>query len=144
MTEKQVILFVRGEQYYEGVDPDGIELATEGTMTIEDNGDVILEYRETELTGMEGTTTRFHLQGDTVILTRTGPVTSQMVFQQGKPNSSIYKTPWGDLNVTVSTTRLAHRLSERGGILDIKYAISVGHQMMGENQFKIRVKEKTR
>jgi len=144
MTEKQVIIYVRGEQYYEGVDPDSIELATEGTMTVADDGTITLEYRETELTGMEGTTTRFQLKDEQVILTRTGGVTSQMVFQEGQPNSSIYRTPWGELQVLISTRRLAHRLNERGGILDIKYAISVGHQVMGENQFKIRVREKTR
>ena len=31
---KPIVLFVKGEQYFDGVDPDGTELMTEGTMTI--------------------------------------------------------------------------------------------------------------
>ena len=63
---------------------------------------------------------------------------------QGRPHSSIYQTPWGALEVDITTSRLAHRLGERGGVLEIRYTIAVGHQVMGKNQFKIRVREKMR
>lgn len=144
MTEKEVILYVRGEQYFDGVDPDGTELITEGTMTIGDDGTVTLTYQETELTGMAGTTTRFTLQGDTVTLTRSGTVNSQMIFQQGVLHSSLYETPFGTLTVDISTSRLAHRLNGHGGLLEIRYAISVEHRVTGNHQFKIRVREKMR
>ena len=63
MTEKDVLIFVRGEQHYEDAEPDVTELMTEGTMTISDDGCMELTYRETELTGMEGTTTTFAIRG---------------------------------------------------------------------------------
>lgn len=144
MTEKEVILYVRGEQYFDGIDPDGTELITEGTMTISEDGTITLEYPETELTGMAGTTTRFTLQGGTVTLTRSGTVNSQMIFQQGVLHSSLYETPFGTLTVDISTSRLAHRLNEHGGLLEIRYAISVEHRVTGNHQFKIRVREKMR
>ena len=53
-----VLIKVRGEQYYDNVDPDATELTTEGTMELTETG-LILSYEETELTGMEGTTTTF-------------------------------------------------------------------------------------
>ena len=115
MIEKNVVIFVRGEQTYDGADPDATELISEGTMSIDDGGAVTVTYQETELTGMEGTTTRFTIQGDSVVLTRTGSVNSQMVFQKGVRHSSLYETPYGALTVDVSTLRLAHRLGERGG-----------------------------
>ena len=59
MIEKNVVIFVRGEQTYDGADPDATELISEGTMSIDDGGAVTVTYQETELTGMEGTTTRF-------------------------------------------------------------------------------------
>lgn len=111
MIEKEVILFVRGEQQFDGVDPDQTELISEGLMTIDDGGAVRLSYQETELTGMEGTTTSFLIEGDRATLTRSGTVTSQMVFQPGQPHSSLYNTPWGALTVDIVTTRLAHRLT---------------------------------
>ena len=144
ITEKEVIIFVRGEQYYDDVDPDETELMTEGSMSIAGDGAVVLEYQETELTGMEGTTTRFTIQDDMVTLTRTGRVNSQMVFQRGKRHSSLYETPWGTMMVDITTTTLAHRLNSRGGILEIKYTIAVDHQVTGQNQFKIRVRERAR
>ena len=141
--EKQIILFVRGEQTYDGVAPEVTELATEGVMTLD--GDAIsLAYEETELTGMEGTTTRFTLQGDRVVLERTGTIQSRMEFKQGERSSSLYETPWGTMVVDIATTKLAHRLNERGGVLEIVFTIAVNHQVTGENRFKIRVKEMAR
>ena len=144
MIEKNVILFVRGEQQFNQGEPEVTELMTEGSMTLEEDGEITLTYQETELTGMEGTTTSFSIRDDTVVLARTGMVNSQLVFQRGKRNSSLYETPWGMMQVDVFTTSLAHRLDGRGGILEIKFNISVDHQVAGENQFKIRVRESGR
>ena len=143
MIEKNVILFVRGEQQFDQGEPEVTELMTEGSMTLEEDGEITLTYQETELTGMEGTTA-FSIRDDTVALTRTGLINSQLVFQRGRRNSSLYETPWGTMQVDVFTTSLAHRLDGRGGILEIKFNISVDHQVAGENQFKIRVRESGR
>ena len=48
-------------------------------------------------------------------LTRTGLVNSQMVFQRGRRNSSLYETPWGVMQVDVFTNRLVYQLDSRGG-----------------------------
>ena len=50
MMEKPVIIFVRGEQTYDGALPEVTELATEGVMTL-DGGETSLTYEESELTG---------------------------------------------------------------------------------------------
>lgn len=143
MEEKQVILFVRGEQSFDGMTPDATELMTEGVMALEGD-EITLTYQETELTGMEGTTTAFSIRDDTVALTRTGLINSQLVFQRGRRNSSLYETPWGTMQVDVFTNRLVYQLDSRGGVLEIKFSISVDHQVTGENQFKIRVRESGR
>lgn len=145
MQKKPVILFVRGEQTYGGgAAPEVTELITEGVMTMEAGGAMTLTYQETELTGMEGTTTRFLIRGDHVALERTGMIQSRMEFRQGERSSSLYETPWGTMVVDISTTRLLHRLGERGGVMEVVFTIAVNHQIVGENRFKIRVKEATR
>ena len=144
MKEKQVVIFFRGIQYFDGIEPEETELMTEGVMLSGDGGTIVLEYQETELTGMEGTTTRITVQGDTVVLTREGSVTSQMVFQRGKRNSSVYETPWGSMLVDISTASLKYRLDDRGGVMEIKYTVAVDHQVTGMNQVKIRVRESMR
>lgn len=137
-----VLLSIRGEQYFDDIDPDGTELMTEGTMELPEDGRVLLSYQETELMGMEGTTTTFEVKGSQVILTRTGKVNSQMVFEEGRQHTSLYETPFGELTVDIQTSRLRHNLSERGGVMDIKYSIAVEHTVTGRNCFKIRVRRK--
>ena len=142
--EKEIILFVRGEQTYDGVSPEVTELATEGVMTIREDGEMVLTYQESEITGMEGTTTRFTIRGGTVVLERAGLIVSRMEFKQGERSSSFYETPWGTMEVDIVTTKLAHRFTERGGVMEIACTIAVNHQVTGENRFKVRVKEAAR
>ena len=75
MEEKKlpVMLSIRGEQYFDDVDPDATELMTEGTLTLRE-GNLYLAYQESELTGMEGTTTTFAVEGPRVTLMRSGRV----------------------------------------------------------------------
>ena len=136
-----VSLSVRGEQYFEGVDPNETELLTEGVLEVLENG-LRIAYDETALTGMEGTTTTFLVTEDQVVLTRTGRVNSQMIFEEGKQHTSLYETPYGELPIDIQTGSLRHNLSQRGGVMDIKYAIAVDHTVTGRNCFKLRVKRK--
>ena len=136
-----VLLSIRGEQYFDGIDPDETELMTEGTMALTEDG-MVLSYEESELTGMEGTTTTFEVKGPRVTLTRSGAVNSQMVFEEGRQHTSLYETPFGELSVDIQTSELKHNLSERGGLMEIKYTIAVEHTVTGRNCFKIRVRRK--
>ena len=136
-----VLLSIRGEQYFDGVDPDATELMTEGTLEPTGEG-LLLTYRETELTGMEGTVTTFEVKGPQVILRRTGKVNSQMVFEEGRQHTSLYETPFGELTVDIQTGSLRHNLTERGGVMEIRYSIAVEHTVTGRNCFKIRVRIK--
>ena len=136
-----VLLSIRGEQYFDDIDPDATELMTEGTMEVTGDG-IVLSYEESELTGMEGTTTTFEVKGPRVTLTRSGAVNSQMVFEEGRQHTSLYETPFGELSVDIQTSELKHNLSERGGLMEIKYSIAVEHTVTGRNCFKIRVRRK--
>ena len=135
-----VLLTIRSEQHYEDMEPDSIELMTEGTLTLTGEGGMVLSYQESELTGLEGTTTAFEIRGAQVILTRTGSVNSQMVFEEGRQHPSLYETPFGELAVDIQTSRLRHSLTERGGLMDLRYSISVDHTVTGRNAFRIRVR----
>lgn len=140
-TKLPVLLSIRGEQYYSGVDPDATELMTEGTMELTPAG-LVLSYEESSLTGMEGTTTTFEVRGPQVILTRSGAVNSQMIFEEGQQHTSLYETPFGELTVDIQTSRLRHNLTDRGGLMEIRYSIAVEHTVTGRNCFKIRVRRR--
>lgn len=137
-----VLLTIRSEQHFEDMEPDSMELMTEGTLISTGEGGLVLSYQESALTGLEGTTTTFEIRGSQVILSRTGSVNSQMVFEEGKQHTSLYETPFGELAVDIQTSRLRHSLTERGGLMDLRYSISVDHSVTGRNAFKIRVRRK--
>lgn len=136
-----VLLSIRGEQYYDGVDPDATELMTDGTLELTEAG-LRLNYQESRLTGMEGTSTTFEVRGPQVILTRTGKVNSQMVFEEGRQHTSLYETPFGDMSVDIGTSRLRQELTAAGGELEIHYSIAVQNTVTGRNCFRISVREK--
>lgn len=137
-----VLLTIRSEQHFEDMEPDSIELMTEGTLTPTEEGGLVLSYQESALTGLEGTTTTFEVRGPQVILSRTGSVNSQMVFEEGKQHTSLYETPFGELAIDIQTSRLRHSLTEQGGLMDLRYSIAVDHSVTGRNAFKIRVRRK--
>lgn len=142
MTTDNVIISIKGKQIYAECAPEEIELVTAGVMERDGQGGCIISYQESELTGLEGTTTSFEVRGPQVILSRTGSVNSQMVFEEGKQHTSLYETPFGELAIDIQTSRLRHSLTERGGLLDLRYSISVDHSATGRNAFKIRVRRK--
>lgn len=141
MTEKDVIITVKGEQVLPGEKPDRTELVTEGRFFVEE-GAFRLQYEESELTGMEGTTTEFLVAGSQVVLSRRGSVVSRMVFEKGQRSHSLYQTPYGSMDLDIYTTILSNALTAQGGRLDLCYTIAIGGQPMGHNSFSITVREK--
>ena len=140
--DKSVIISIRGTQTLDDNPPETVELITEGRLIDCGEEGYTLTYQESELTGLEGTLTTFEIGPGRVILRRSGSVNSQMVFEEGRQHTSLYETPYGELSVDIQTSRLLHNLTERGGLMEIKYSIAVEHVVTGRNCFKIRVRRK--
>ena len=122
--KKAVMLSIRGRQSYDGQEPEVIELVTDGTMEFRDGGWNIA-YEESELTGLEGVTTVFRMEPGKVVLTRTGRLNSQMVFQQGVTHDSLYQMEFGALMLTVQATSVFYDIVPDGGVIDLVYNISI-------------------
>ena len=136
-----VIISIKGKQVNEN-GPDEMELVTEGRMICNDKG-VLVSYQETELTGLQGTTTMLRINGPVVTLLREGTVNSQMVFEEGRRHLSMYETPYGSMSVGINTRRVKNTISETGGDLEIDYAIEIDNLMVGRNYFSMNVKRDT-
>ena len=138
--EKDVIISIRGTQDYSGTEPDTMELVTEGKLAMQD-GALRLSYEESELTGMEGTTTVFQVEPEKVTLLRLGNVQSEMVFEEGRRHMSLYSTPYGNMEIGVRARRLNSTLELTGGRLEIDYDIEINHMLAGQSLFRIDVRE---
>ncbi len=133
-----VMLSVCGRQVYMDQEPDVIELVTEGTMEYRDKGWEIC-YEESELTGLEGVKTVFRIEEDKVILTRTGRLSSQMVFQQGVSHSSLYQMEFGALLITVCAKQIFAQLSDMGGMIDLVYDIDIENSAVGTVDYHLEI-----
>ena len=138
--EKDVVISIKGMQKYEGNDPDTVELVTAGRL-MKDKAGYTLSYQESEITGLEGTLTTFQIEPERVTLLRVGEYNSQMVFQEGRRHMSMYNTPYGAIEIGISTRHLMADLHAQGGNIEIDYAIEVDHALAGRNIFQINVKE---
>lgn len=137
----KVILSVRGQQSYPSQDPEIIELVTEGSMTAIPGGWDIT-YEESDLTGLAGTTTTFRVEPGCVTLTRTGPLSSQMVFRQGVPHESLYQMPFGAMMITVCANQVRYDLKEQGGTIDLVYAIEIENTAAGTIEYHLDIQAK--
>lgn len=140
--EKPVIISIRGTQASEPGQEDVMELVTQGTLSGQE-GDFSLSYRESELTGLEGTTTTFHIEKDQITLIREGTLSSEMIFQVGKKHFSPYQTPFGGIILGVNTQKAFSDMTETGGSISIRYIMEVENERVGENSFEIQVSEPT-
>lgn len=139
--KKTVVLSLRGRQAYEGQEPDVIELVTEGTLQYRDGG-WDLEYEESDLTGLSGVTTVFRIEPGKVVLTRTGKLNSQMVFQENVPHTSLYQMEFGALMITVCATRIIAMLDDHGGVIDLVYDIEIEQSTAGTVDYHLQITTK--
>lgn len=136
-----VWITVRGEQHYEGAAPDKTELTTPGMLEKTENG-WVLTYQETELTGLEGTCTTLQIEPKRTTLRRSGVLNAEMVFEEGKVHTSLYEMPFGMLTLEVCANSIRRKLSERGGLLELCYRITIGGQTQSINSLKIRIRRR--
>lgn len=139
--KQDVMISLQGKQNYLDQDPDVIELVTEGSFDHQANSWEIC-YDESSLTGMEGVTTSFRYEDGRIILTRTGRLHSQMVFQEGVSYDSLYQSEFGALLVTVCASKIRVDVCENGGAVDLVYDIEVERSSTGVVEYHLEIRPK--
>jgi len=133
---KKVLVSVKGQS---GPGDEGrIELITEGKLYKKDNT-FYISYKETGVTGMEGTTTTLKVEENRVTLIRRGTVASTFVFEEGVENISHYATEYGVFTVGVRADRIESSLDEFGGVVAISYSLDMVERE--QNEFILTVRE---
>lgn len=110
---------------FDSVNAQRIDIDYEGILNIK-NGRLILEYSESELTGMEGTTTNisFELEHpEIVVMTRKGSVNGTLCFEDGARIMCSQNTPQMELPLVIDTEQMINTLNEDGGELKISYGM---------------------
>ena len=140
--KKQVVLSICGKQSYAGQEPDVIELVTDGTLEELTTGCWEICYDETALTGMEGVSTSFLVEPGKIVLTRSGKLSSQMIFREGIPHDSLYQMQFGALMLSVTASKMRYELSNEGGTVDLSYSIEIEQTAAGMIDYHLEIKSK--
>lgn len=119
------------------------EMFTKGTMSLKNNK-IEISYDETEATGMKGSTTSLLFSVEkpkTVFMKRRGTHTSNMIFEENKTKSFIYGAEVMTLRVNMFTKAVKNSISlEKGGKLDIVYALEINNTQAQLNRIRVTVK----
>lgn len=137
---KDVIISVKGSHGNEINDPNVIEFVTEGKYTRKGDS-YYVTYRESEVTGMEGTTTTLKISDGIVTLMRFGAVNSQFIFQQGRKHMSYYDTPHGAFVIGIKANEVNINVDDSGGDISVDYEMEIDYNKSGGNDFHMFIRE---
>ncbi|MBP3305918.1 MAG: DUF1934 domain-containing protein [Oscillospiraceae bacterium] len=137
--KQKVMLSICGKQAYMDQDPETIELVTEGTMEFRDGGWDIC-YEESELTGLGGVTTVFRVEPGKVLLTRSGKLRSQMLFQLGTTHEYLYQMEFGALMISVTAKQVFFDITPDGGVIDLVYDIVIEQSAAGVIDYHLDIR----
>lgn len=118
---------------------DVIELVTEA-MLDNDKGCFTVNYDESDITENKGSRTRLKIYSDKMIMTKVGPYSSKMEFQQDTRNTNLYTTPYGTFDLDFNTIIYKNSLNEYGkGQVYVEYKITFGGAEESYNKLKIDI-----
>lgn len=137
--EKDVIISIVSKQI--GDEEEAIEVVSKGKFYKKQNSYYAV-YNETEISGMDGTTTTLKIKRDKFTLIRMGSTNANMDFKDKSTNVSLYNTPYGPLDLVIKTNKLDINVDDNGGKVFIDYNMSLSGQETLKNILNIDIKVK--
>ena len=135
---KNAVIEVESKQ---SIDEEGIKVITPGNF-YEEEGVYYAVYEETEISGMEGTMTTIKIEEDKVFLKRKGSLNSEMIFEEGKSSYVLYETPYGTLDMKITTDVINGEIKGEGGTLELDYTLEFPGQAPIRTNLKINISNK--
>ncbi len=138
--EKQVLITVNSVIDDATGESDKMSFITEGTL-IRINDEYIVSYEESQLTGLDGTTTTLKVSQDSVTLIRQGNVDSMMLFEVGKTHLTDYDTQYGSVMLGITAKNVNVDFSDSGGKIKVDYILEYNRAYGGRNSLDVSVSE---
>lgn len=122
------------------LEPEKMQMNTLGKLC-EKDGRTEISYEETELTGMEGSSTviSFDQKNEGVVtMLRTGLVSTALVFEAGKRHHCVYSTPYMPFEVCVHTLSVKNDVTANG-YLEIDYIVEIRGARAERTKFSMKL-----
>ncbi len=117
-----IIINIKGTQVQDGYQ-ENTEFTTEGSISLK-NGNGVISYSGvndphfTELT-------EIIVEGNMVIMKKSGSEEVEFVFEEGKSYTADYTTPFGLLHVTVLPTLVNVKMDKTSGRIELEYVLDI-------------------
>lgn len=138
--EKHVMIHVTSLQRDEQGKDEKITLETPGIYG--ETGDMkYVTYKETQLAGMEGTTTTLRMYEDHVNLVREGNFLQDQEYRIGKQSKSLYQTPMGAMEISVMTREIENTIHDGEGRMRLSYDVELKGLFKHLNEIIVEIRE---
>ena len=137
---RKVIVTIVGTQTDEYGEKNTIELIAVGSY-YERNGVHCLTYKESEITGMDGTTTLLKIYGDHFSVIRMGAVEQKQEFYPGQNTNCTYITPFGSMKMSIYTKYMEIAVDKGIGNISASYELTINGQWQSSNTLSVCIRE---
>jgi len=143
MSEADVFVNSMLEPQDDDEGPQSMEMYSDARLRLTDDM-FSLSYEESELTGMEGTSSQLSFmrsQPELVTMLRSGSVSTALVFEPNKRHFCTYKTPFMPFEVCVHTLRIDNKLLSEAASLDLDYIVEIRGAQAERCRLHLEIKE---
>lgn len=134
--EENILLDIKGLRQCGG-DNETVSFTVAGMLTGWE-GKYVIAY-EDEHSGEDGAHTEITVEDDSVSMIRTGESSTDMYFRRNTPYSSCYRTPFGDLDLTVLPTLVKTDMGPKNGSIELEYILNIaGSQIVNKLQLSYK------
>ena len=134
----KVIVKIIGSQTDGTGEVNRIELMAEGRHYYR-NGKHYVLYDDAMTNKDQKTATVLKIAANSLTLLRKGDVMQEQYFQPQQEHSSVYRTPYGNLDLAVRTEKINIVYGTVSGNIDVAYAMSVNGQWQSSNELHIEI-----
>ncbi|MCR5439007.1 Uncharacterized beta-barrel protein YwiB, DUF1934 family [Selenomonas sp. WCT3] len=133
-----VVVRVRGSQRDDSGEENTIESMAIGRHSVK-NGKHYVLYEDALLDEKVKTSTVLKFSAEEVVILRKGGVHQEMRFREGAETSSTYRTPYGDLKLSIRTSRLRVNLGLLEGRIEAEYDIAIDGRYQSSNTLQVQI-----
>lgn len=135
MMTSDVLITIKGLQM--ALDnSDSLEIITNGKY-FKKNGKHYVLYEE--VVEDQRVSNMIKIYNETVEVTKKGLASVQMFFETGKKNTSIYSTPYGQLEVSIYAEQIRVNETENKLELNMQYDLEMNSQHVSDSQVSVTV-----
>lgn len=138
---KEVLISLKGLQSSMESGEELVEVIVAGEYYFRNNKHYLL-YEEVMEGSDEITKTIVKAAPDCMELTRKGAVSTHMVFEKDKKNTTYYYTPYGSILMGIEAQDVNVSVEEEAIAIDVKYVLDMNYEKVADCRIQMHVRPK--